>query len=128
MPAVVRLSVQEVDKMIADIEASGGDAEELKKYRAGVADSKWLEKHAKPLGEEEHIADLRSKSHIEHGKNLECVVCHNKVDTLVSGKWKKDEGFDIEKNVQLDIQFRDAADECVGKRVIELLKAYNTKA
>ncbi|GAH99773.1 unnamed protein product, partial [marine sediment metagenome] len=25
-------------------------------------------------------------------------------------------------------EFKDAADECIGKRVIELLKAYNTKA
>ena len=50
-----------------------------------------------------------------------------KTEWKVRGKWRKDEGFDIERNVQLDIQFRDAADECVGKRVIELLKAYNTK-
>ncbi len=50
-----------------------------------------------------------------------------KTEWKVRGKWRKDAGFDIERNVQLDIQFRDAADECVGKRVIELLKAYNTK-
>ena len=51
-----------------------------------------------------------------------------KTEWKVRGKWKRpDEGFDIEKNVQLDVQFKDAADECVGKRVIELLKAYNTK-
>jgi len=51
-----------------------------------------------------------------------------KTEWKVRGKWRKDAGFDIKRNVQLDIQFRDAADECVGKRVIELLKAYNTKA
>ncbi|MBA7706336.1 hypothetical protein ES703_115188 [subsurface metagenome] len=51
-----------------------------------------------------------------------------KTEWKVRGKWKKDEGFDIERNVQLDVEFKDAADECVGKRVIELLKAYNTKA
>ena len=83
--AVVKLSLQEVDAMIADIEARGGDAEELKKLRAGVADSKWLAKQAKPLSEEEHIAELRSKSTIERGTDLECLVCHAKVDELISG-------------------------------------------
>ena len=37
-----------------------------------------------------------------------------KTEWKVRGKWRKDAGFDIERNVQLDIQFRDAADECVG--------------
>ena len=85
--AAVTLSLPEVDKMIRDIEARGGDASELKKLRAQVADAKWLKKAeaAKPLSEEEHIAELRSKSPVEHGTDLECMVCHKKVDTLVSG-------------------------------------------
>ena len=52
-----------------------------------------------------------------------------KTEWKVRGKWKRpDEGFDIERNVQLDIEFKDAANECVGLRIIELLKAYNVKA
>jgi len=51
-----------------------------------------------------------------------------KTEWKVRGKWKRpDDGFDIERNVQLDVEFKDAADECVGKRIIELLRAYNTK-
>jgi len=50
-----------------------------------------------------------------------------KTEWKVRGKWRKNAGFDIEQNVQLDVEFKDAADECVGLRVIELLKAYNTK-
>ncbi|MBA7622143.1 hypothetical protein ES703_29515 [subsurface metagenome] len=51
-----------------------------------------------------------------------------KTEWKVRGKWRRpDEGFDIERNVQLDIEFKDAPDECVGKRIIDLLKAYNTK-
>ena len=50
-----------------------------------------------------------------------------KTEWKVRGKWKKDEGFDIERNAQLDVEFKDAPDECVGKRIINLLKAYNTK-
>jgi len=51
-----------------------------------------------------------------------------KTEWKVRGKWRRpDDGFDIERNVQLDVEFKDAADECVGKRLIELLRAYNTK-
>jgi len=51
-----------------------------------------------------------------------------KTEWKVRGKWRRpDDGFDIERNVQLDVEFKDAKDECVGKRIIELLKAYNTK-
>ncbi|MBA7516361.1 hypothetical protein ES705_08409 [subsurface metagenome] len=83
--AAVTLSIQEVDAMIADIEARGGDAEELKKMRAEISNSKWLVKHAKPLGEEEYLEEKRAQSQVEHGTDLECMICHNKVDTLVSG-------------------------------------------
>ena len=52
-----------------------------------------------------------------------------KTEWKVRGKWRRpDDGFDIERNVQLDVEFKDAADECVGKRIIGLLKAYNKKA
>ena len=51
-----------------------------------------------------------------------------KTEWKVRGKWKRpNNGFDIERNVQLDVEFKDAADECVGKRIIDLLKAYNEK-
>ena len=51
-----------------------------------------------------------------------------KTEWKVRGKWKRpDDGLDIERNVQLDVEFKDAANECVGERIIKLLKAYNTK-
>ena len=88
--AAVTLTIPEVDKMIADIEASGGDAEELKKFRAQVADSKWLKKHAKPAvppeaRPEEYLAEKRAETEIEHGTDLECMICHGKFDHLLSG-------------------------------------------
>ncbi|MBA7558411.1 hypothetical protein ES708_00014 [subsurface metagenome] len=85
MPAIVKLSIQEIDAMIADIEAKGGDAEELKKSRAEVANSKWLAKHPKPSGEEERIEAMRQQAVIERGKDLECMICHGKFDHLLSG-------------------------------------------
>ena len=81
----IRLTIQECDAMIASIEAGGGDAEELKKLRAQVANSKWLVKQVKPLGEEERIAELRSQSQVEYGTDLECMICHGKFDHLLSG-------------------------------------------
>lgn len=85
MPAEVSLSLKELDQIIFDIEAKGGDAEELKKIRAGVADEKWLKKAVKPPSEEEFIEQLRSQSTIERGKDLECMVCHARVEELISG-------------------------------------------
>ena len=83
--AAVTLTIQQVDKMIRDIEVGGGDAKELKKMRAQVADSKWLAKQVKPPSEEERIAELRSQSQVEHGTDLECMICHQKFDHLLSG-------------------------------------------
>jgi len=52
-----------------------------------------------------------------------------KAEWKVRGKWRRpDNGFDIERNVQLDVEFKDTSNECIGKRLIELLKAYNKKA
>jgi len=83
--AAVKLSIQELDAMITDIEARGGDAEELKKLRAQVSNSKWLAKQAKPLAEEEYLEEKRAQSQVEHGTDLECMICHGKFDHLLSG-------------------------------------------
>ncbi len=83
--AAVKLSIQELDAMITSIEARGGDAEELKKLRAQVADSKWLAKQAKPLAEEEYLEEKRAQSQVEHGTDLECMICHDRFDHLLSG-------------------------------------------
>ena len=85
--AAVKLSIQELDAMITNIEARGGDAEELKKLRAQVADAKWLKKAeaAKPLGEEEYLEEKRAQSQVEHGTDLECMICHDRFDHLLSG-------------------------------------------
>jgi len=44
------------------------------------------------------------------------------------GKWKPDGEIEIEPNVAMEVEFMDVPkDECIGKRLIELLKAYNKK-
>ena len=85
MPAKVTLSVKELDELIETVEVEGGDATELKKLRAEVEQEERLKKPAKQVNDEDYIAELRSKSYIEHGIDLECMVCHDKFDQLVSG-------------------------------------------
>jgi len=91
MPAIVRLNKKELIELIEETEAAGGDATELKGLLAEVEEEARLKKSARrgvPPGEmttEEHIEALRQQSSIEHGKDLECMVCHNKVAALVSG-------------------------------------------
>jgi len=81
----VKLTLPQVDAMIRDIEARGGDAEELKKMRAEVSNSKWLAKQVMPLPEEEYLEEKRAQSQVEHGTDLECMICHGKFDHLLSG-------------------------------------------
>jgi len=89
MLGIVRLSKKELIDLIEETEAASNDTTELRGLLAKVEER--LEKPARrgvPLGEmttEEHIESIRQQSYIEHGKDLECMVCHNKVATLVSG-------------------------------------------
>lgn len=96
MPGIVRLSTEELNELIEVTEAAEGDATELKRLLAEVTEDERPRKPESrrewPLaareGEmtiEEHIEALRQQSFIEYGNDLECMVCHNKVTTLVSG-------------------------------------------
>ena len=95
MPGIVRLSKKELIELIEEAEAVGNDAAELRNLLAQVTEKKGTQQQAS-LGvpseanpeeptTEEHIEALRQQSPIEQGKDLGCMVCHNKVDTLVSG-------------------------------------------
>ena len=96
MPGIVRLSTKELNELIEVTEAAEGDATELKRLLAEVTED---ERPRKPesrrewplaareggMTTEEHVEALRQQSFIEYGNDLECMVCHNKVATLVSG-------------------------------------------
>ena len=96
MPGIVRLSIKQLDELIEVTEAAEGDATELKRLLAEVTED---ERPRKPesrrewplaareggMTTEEHVEALRQQSFIEYGNDLECMVCHNKVTTLVSG-------------------------------------------
>lgn len=95
MSTVVRLSKKELIELIEGTEAAGCDASCLRGLLAEVEEEERLEKPARlgvplkarleEMTTEEHIESLRQQSFIEQGKDLECMVCHKKIDTLVSG-------------------------------------------
>ena len=96
MPGIVRLSTKELNELIEVTEAAEGDATELKRLLAEVIEE---ERFRKPesrqewplvgregrMTTEEHIETLRQQSVIEQGKDLECMICHDKFDHLLSG-------------------------------------------
>jgi len=91
MPAVVRLSKKELIDLIESTEAAGCDAACLRGLLAEVEEEEQRRQPARrgiPPGEmttEEHIEALRQQSTIEQGTDLECMVCHENVNILISG-------------------------------------------
>ena len=87
----VRLSKKELIDLIESTEAASCDAACLRGLLAEVEEDEWHRQPATrgvPPGEmttEENIEALRQQSHIEHGKDLECMICHDKFDNLISG-------------------------------------------
>ena len=82
MPGEVRLSLKELDELIAEREATGCDATELRHLLGEVTGE---EKPAKQVNDDDYIAELHSKSSVEYGTDLECMICHGKFDQLISG-------------------------------------------
>ncbi len=93
MPSIVRLSKKELIDLIEETEAAGNDTTELRSLLAEVEERRWQpakreapsEARPEEMTTEEHVESLRQQSVIEQGKDLECMICHKKVDTLVSG-------------------------------------------
>ena len=87
MSAVTRLSIKEAIELADIIEANGGDASSLRNAISEITKKSIGLQTIAVNGEsdEEHIEALRKQSTIEHGEELECMVCHAKVLSLVSG-------------------------------------------
>ena len=83
----MRLSVKEADELAAVMALQGTDNDSL---RAAIAEVKGSNNRhssipAKEVDDEEYIEKLRSQSTIEEGEDLECLICHQTFDQLVSG-------------------------------------------
>jgi len=85
MPAIARFSKKELIELIETTEAAGNDTTELRSLLAEVEqDEEHIVIGSRP-NDDDYVAELRGKSYIEHGTDLECMVCHDKFDQLISG-------------------------------------------
>ena len=87
MPALLRLSVKEANNLADEIEHQGGNTDGL---RAAINDvsNPGNGNTSVPAGRqsaEEYLAEKRAQTEIEHGTDLECMICHDKFDHLLSG-------------------------------------------
>ena len=82
---VLRFNKKELLKLIEVQEAAGTDATELRSLLAEVEQD---EEHIvidPQVNDEEYLAEKRGQSQVEHGTDLECMICHQKFDQLLSG-------------------------------------------
>jgi len=88
MPGILRLSVKEAKDLVDEIVSKGGNADSL---RAAIDDvnnpgnNRSSIPASSNITDEEYLEEMRSKSPIEHGTDLECMICHEKFDHLISG-------------------------------------------
>ncbi|MBA7542905.1 hypothetical protein ES705_35230 [subsurface metagenome] len=95
MPAQVRLSKKELIDLIEETEAASCDTTCLRGLLAEVEEE---ERRRKPprrevpprvepveMTIEEYLVEKRAQSQVEHGTDLECMICHDRFDHLLSG-------------------------------------------
>ncbi len=81
---IVRLNKKELLKLIEVQEAAGTDATELRSLLAEVEQDKHFVIDPQ-VNDEEYLEEKRGQSQVEHGTDLECMICHDKFDHLISG-------------------------------------------
>ncbi len=82
---ILRLNKKELLNLIEAQEAAGTDATELRSLLAEVEQDEEHIVIAPPVNDEEYLAGKRAQSQIEYGTDLECMICHDKFDHLLSG-------------------------------------------
>lgn len=87
MPGLLRLSVKEANDLADVIQENGGNADSLV---AAINDVGNPGNHhssvpANKPSDEEYLEQKRAETEIEHGTDLECAICHDKFEHLLSG-------------------------------------------
>ncbi len=87
MPGLLKLSVKEANDLADTIDQQGGNSDSL---RAAIKDVNNPGNHrssvpATDIGDEEYLEEKRGQAEIEEGTDLECMICREKFDHLVSG-------------------------------------------
>lgn len=84
---MLKLSIKEANDLVDEIEQGGGNADSL---RAAIGDVKNPGNNrssipATNITDEEWLEEKHAQSTIEKGTGLECMMCHEKFDHLISG-------------------------------------------
>ncbi len=82
---ILRFNKKELLKLIEAQEAAGTDAAEL---RSLLAEFEQDEEHiviGPRANDDDYVAEKRGQSQVEHGTDLECMICHDKFDHLICG-------------------------------------------
>ena len=84
---MLRLSVKEANGLAEEIESNGGNADSLRAAANDVGNpgNGHSSVPATEMSAEEYLAERRAQSEIEHGTDLECMICHDKFSQLISG-------------------------------------------
>ena len=87
MPGLLKLSVKDGNDLANEIERNGGNADSLRAAINDVSNPGNSKKtvSATTISDEEYLAEKRAQTEIEHGTDLECMICHDKFDHLLSG-------------------------------------------
>lgn len=87
MPGILRLTVKDANDLASLIEEKGGNADSLRSTINDVNNpgNGHFAIPATDIGDEEYLAEKRAQTEIEHGTDLECMICHDKFDHLLSG-------------------------------------------
>ncbi|MBA7712583.1 hypothetical protein ES703_121562 [subsurface metagenome] len=81
---ILKLNKKELIKLIEAQEAAGTGATQLRSLLAEVEQDEYIVIGPR-ANDEEYLAEKRAQTEIEHGTDLECMVCHDKFDQLISG-------------------------------------------
>ena len=87
MSGILRMSVKEAIALAEYMEQHAVNSDSL---RAAIIDvgnpgNGHSSIPATNAGDEEYLAEKRAQSEIEYGTDLECMICHDKFDHLISG-------------------------------------------
>jgi len=84
---MLKLTVKEANNLADEIEHGGGNADGLRTAINDVNNpgNGRTSIPATNITDEEYLEEMRSKSSIEHGTDLECMMCHDKFDHLICG-------------------------------------------
>ena len=82
---VLRFNKKELLKLIEAQEAAGTDATELRSLLAEVEQDKEHIVIGSRSNDDDYVAEKRSQTEVDYGTDLECMICHQKFDHLLSG-------------------------------------------